>query len=649
MNQNIKNENVNNISNNNAIQKNINQLGEMNSTNNFENSIISNDLKSSINNEELFKEEKEYLKRKNTNNETVLDKKIKNEIKNKNIKNISSSFIQPQQINTIEKSLNKSILSTNHKNEFLSVRLLPAYDEKEFISIRNRVKSKYNIIFQNLIARRVQVNMDAKVGPFLLLTTLIENSYLYNNQYINIMNEKYQRLKKYICNYRTIYGDGNCYYRAVMYRYIELLILNKKSQYFRSLIIDINKSFESEEIKKRLCVGNEIIKPDLIIIVMFIILDYIEHDRIMDAYNAFYKALSLSKAFDFSLILYFRYILYDYIKNNEKKMYLENFPILIGNLLPFKYENDGIFDYNSFYEKYLLKMFTCAEKIIIYLTPFVLGINLDVVLFDDNEDEILKHFKFVGKDELKIKDTIFIINKKGHYEIVYSFQDVKNYNNIYKYYRYEIKPKFIKIDPVINNIYMNIKNSIDSSNISNPSNLNYSSNTQNVSSLEKNTNDLNNKNNSNSNGSDSSISKSANILNNNNKNINNIHKDISLAKSTNILNINNNINNGLNGNSLAKSTNILNDNNNINNGHIENSLAKSINIMNNNNNINNSHIQGQISNNNNLNKTTFVNPNQSNIYFSQNNQILQNNLYRSQMMNVNRYNISQINNNIYNK
>ena len=671
MNQSIKNENVNNISKNNAIQKNINQLGEMNSINNFENSHISNDLKSSINNPELFKEEKEYLKRKNTNNETVLDKKIKNEIKNKSIKNISSSFIQPHQISTLEKSLHKSILSTNHKNEFLSVRLLPIYDEKQFISIRRRIESKYNIIFQNLIAHKCQVNIDAKVGPFLLLTTLIENSYLYNNQYINKMNEKYQRFKKYICNYRTIYGDGNCYYRAVMYRYIELLILNKKSQYFRSLIIDINKSFESDEIKKRLCIGKEIIKPDLIIIIMFIILDYIEHDRIMDAYNAFYKALSLSKAFDFSLILYFRYILYDYIKNNEKKMYLEDFPILIGNLLPSQYEDDGKFDYNSFYEKYLLKMFTCAEKIIIYLTPFVLGVNLDVVLFDDNEDEILKHFKFVGKDELKIKDTIFIINKKGHYEIVYSFQDVKNYNYIYKNYRYEIQPKFIKIDPAINNIYMNIKNSTDNSNISNPSNLNSTSNTQKISSLEKNTNNLNNKNNNNSNVNGSSLEKSTNILNNNNI-INNNKNGSSLAKSTNILNNNNIINNNKNGSSLAKSNNILNNNNNINNiNNIQNgsSLAKRTNILNNNNNINNiqnvsslakstniltnninnSHIQGQISNNNNLNKTTFVNPNQNNIYFSRNNQILQNNLYRSQMMNINRYNLSQINNNIYNK
>jgi hypothetical protein len=310
MNQNIKNENT--------TQKNINQLGEMNSTNNVENSLASKDLNSSINNQELFKEEKDYLKRKNTNNETVLDKKIKNEIKNKNIKNISSSFIQPHQISTIEKPLKKSILSTNQKNEFLSVRLFPIYDEKQYNSIRAKVFNKYYTIFQNLIARKLKVNIDAKIGPLLLLTSLIENSYLNNHQYINIMNEKYQRLKNYICNYRTIFGDGNCYYRAVMFRYIELLILNRKSQHLRSLIIDIRKSFESDEIKKRLCIGKENIDPDLIIVVMFIILDYVEKNKILDAHIAFYKALSLSKEFDLSLILYFRYILYNYIKNNKK-------------------------------------------------------------------------------------------------------------------------------------------------------------------------------------------------------------------------------------------------------------------------------------------------------------------------------------------
>jgi len=58
MNPSIKNEIGNNISKSCIIQKNINQLGEMSSINNFENSLISNDLRSSINNQELFRKKK---------------------------------------------------------------------------------------------------------------------------------------------------------------------------------------------------------------------------------------------------------------------------------------------------------------------------------------------------------------------------------------------------------------------------------------------------------------------------------------------------------------------------------------------------------------------------------------------------------------
>ena len=144
----------------------------------------------------------------------------------------------------------------------------------------------------------------------------------------------------------------------------------------------------------------------------------------------------------------------------KKKLYLKDFPVLIGNLLPSRYEKDGAFDFNSFYENYLLKMFMYAEKIIIYLSPFVLGINLDVILFDDNEDEILKHFKFEGKDELNIKDNIFVINKKGHYENVFSYQDNEKFNYIYKFYRNDLEPNFIKPDPILLDTYLKIENNI---------------------------------------------------------------------------------------------------------------------------------------------------------------------------------------------
>ena len=178
---------------------------------------------------------------------------------------------------------------------------------------------------------------------------------------------------------------------------------------------------------------------------MIIILELLEDDRISDAHYLYIKSINIYPLFDYGLIIYFRYIFYKYIKSNENKLYLETFPIKIGNLLPSKYEKDNCgFLFNTFYYCYLLSMFTDAEKIIIYLTPFVLGINLDVIVFDDNEDEIIKNVNFAGKSEYDFNnDKIFVLNVKGHYELLYSKNDYNKYQSIFQKYTNNYLNNFI--------------------------------------------------------------------------------------------------------------------------------------------------------------------------------------------------------------
>ena len=59
---------------------------------------------------------------------------------------------------------------------------------------------------------------------------------------------------------RTIFGDGNCFFRAAMFRYIELLILYRRIDILKSITVDIYKSFSSKEIKKRLSIGNDVLR-----------------------------------------------------------------------------------------------------------------------------------------------------------------------------------------------------------------------------------------------------------------------------------------------------------------------------------------------------------------------------------------------------
>ena len=97
-----------------------------------------------------------------------------------------------------------------------------------------------------------------------------------------------------------------------------------------------------------------------------------------------------------------------FIKRNEKKLYLKDFAIKIGNLLPIEYETEnGDFLFDNFYKNYLMTIFKDAEKIIIYLTPFVLKTKLKVVLFDEveNSKECLKEKTlFLGTKESSSMD-----------------------------------------------------------------------------------------------------------------------------------------------------------------------------------------------------------------------------------------------------
>ena len=467
---------------------------------------------------DLFKEEQKPSKDGIKIKETVLDNKISKKLKLKETK--ITSFIQSPNINELEKSLNISLTDKNkEEKEFLKLRKFPEFDINEYDKIKKRVGKNLLNISNFLLNKQLKLNLceinpNKKIGPLLPLTKLIENAYSYNPVLQNEMQKKYLRLKNYICNYRTVFGDGNCFYRGVMFRYIELLILNKKKDFIKLLILDMNKIYTNPETKLYLIFNNYKINYELIIQIMIIIYELVENNNIIQAHQAFYKAIICSKDFDFLLIFYLRFILCQYIKANENKLYMKNFPVLIGNLLPSIYEKNGVFDFNSFYNHYLLKMFIPAEKIIVYLTPFVLGINLEIILFDDNEDDVIKKFVFcegdnsssndndVIKNNLQdLRQNIFLINIKYHYENVFNYFDNKNFNEVYQYYRNDLNPIYIKEDDTMKNLYIKIKkgNKNNNNNINNNKN-NYDNNIPQTNEINiKKEENINNKNNINNN------------------------------------------------------------------------------------------------------------------------------------------------------
>ena len=372
----------------------------------------------------------------------ILDNYIVNNGRNRKKKKIK--FITSKDISKLDSSLLKKDIKTKIE-EYLQIKNINQ-DEKRFnICLINYLREqdlkKLNETILNIQCRLNLMLANNNVGPIQTIENLFDEIQK-TNQLYQICNaaelvNQYNKLKPIIYRYRQIKGDGNCYYRVVMFRYLEKIILEKNIILLKKIIMEMKQCFDSKEIQERLNIKVDItFKPNLHLEIMILILKSLEKGKIKEAHELFVKCILTCQIFDYGLILYFRYILYLYIKENENKLFSNYFPIKVGNLLPLSYENEkGEFYFDKFYKDYLLKMFSEAEKIIIYLTPFVLGINLDIIIFGDNEDKIAKRLSYEeNSSETDKSNAITLLNRNAHYELIYTLEEYNKYPDIFKSY-----------------------------------------------------------------------------------------------------------------------------------------------------------------------------------------------------------------------
>ena len=151
--------------------------------------------------------------------------------------------------------------------------------EEQYAELKNKVID--NELLNQLYDYINNINLDYKnpnsnisIGGISPLSYLIELYYKFDKNEEKNMSDKYNLLKPYIYNYRTIYGDGNCFYRAAIFRYLEILVLNKNIKILQKFIFDVIQSFSTEELQKRKNILKEDIKPELTFKILFIIVDF---------------------------------------------------------------------------------------------------------------------------------------------------------------------------------------------------------------------------------------------------------------------------------------------------------------------------------------------------------------------------------------
>ena len=114
------------------------------------------------------------------------------------------------------------------------------------------------------------------IGEFNTLGSLIEKYYGYKKERHNIMVQKYNLLTQDIFKHRTIYGDGNCFYRSVMFSYLEQLILFKELNTIKNFIFDVKAFLYSNAVKDVCQRLDNPPKFDKLLIIRVLVLIYLD-------------------------------------------------------------------------------------------------------------------------------------------------------------------------------------------------------------------------------------------------------------------------------------------------------------------------------------------------------------------------------------
>ena len=376
-----------------------------------------NDLKKNINEYKILSNEEFELS--NTILESTIQKSIQENIKEFDFENNS---IPPEKFSQIINNFNDEKLSTlinfDENIEYLEKKNINnIYPEEKFENINNKFSKDYIYKMKNyILSLNVTINKikeNQLISPIMNINELIE---INNNE----------DLKEKINKYRRIKGDNNSFYRLIIFGIIESIILYKKIDYLKYLIIDINEIFSNENIIKYLQNENIQIKINIILCILLSIYLNIEDNNIEEAYKIFVISINSNKNFDIGLILYYKFIIKNYIEENKNKHYSKGVNVIIGSLLPEKYENNGNFLFDDFYNENLLKLNIDVEKIIYYVTPYTLNININIY----SQDKQIEKYYF----EEKLNFEINIFNQNGHYDLLYSnyyYNKFKNYLNPY--------------------------------------------------------------------------------------------------------------------------------------------------------------------------------------------------------------------------
>jgi hypothetical protein len=323
-------------------------------------------------------------------------------------------------------------------NEYLDVEKDVGNKAFEYIYKKNstgvatRTKAELSKFKQGFKFTNVyEIENVPQISPMASIQHLVETTYYSNKQMEDGMKEQLFYLNEYVYTWRPIAGDGNCFYRSVIFYYLENIIFEKNIKLLQDVIIEIADITQNPFYNTFIHLV-DIEKAISILILIYNILTSKE-SNINQAYDLLILGFNSSMEVDITFVYYLRCKLYTYINENRDKYYSESFHVKLGNLLPSHFETQsGDFMFDSFFSEELMKPQTYAEKICVYLIPYILKCNLHIVYYDFGSNYLLENKMFGGS----IGDIdITLIYRRTHYDIIYSKKYYEKYCSYLDFFR----------------------------------------------------------------------------------------------------------------------------------------------------------------------------------------------------------------------
>ena len=342
-----------------------------------------------------------------------------------------------------------------NKNKFLKSRIWESLEDLKIKELDDKVESIYRGMNQESI-KKLKEDIDKKsledyfknyelvastypIGCLNTLKFMVDTTFMNELVYNDIIKSDIEELTPYIFKFRSINGDGDCFYRSLIFSFLENIIFNNKIMQMKELLIiyheKINKNNELINQKEYLKKINEL-NISIVSEILYLIITQLETD-ISKAYLILLKAFLFCDGFDESIVYFTRYLFYEYISANEDKIISKEFQITVGSLLPDDFIIDlgekDLYHFEDYYSSNLMKPKIYAEKMVIYVAPFIFNIRMNVLMYDFENNfgkSNIQEKKFWNEngDKNIFQAQINLLYRRNiHYDVYYKYDEYEDF------------------------------------------------------------------------------------------------------------------------------------------------------------------------------------------------------------------------------